>query len=84
MLREVKQAPTNLVASLSKLTFKHNLTHFVTLIKDTVSSISIARKNEIMAKTNQMGILSVFIRYLVIKILYTIKMPFLTTSTYSA
>ena len=35
ILREVKYAPTNLAASMCKLTFKHNLTHFVTLMKDT-------------------------------------------------
>ena len=56
ILREVKQAPTNLVASMRKLTLNHNLTHFVTLMKDTVSSISIPKKNDITAKTNQMGI----------------------------
>ena len=38
ILREVKYAPTNLAASMCKLTFKHNLTHFVTLMKDTVNS----------------------------------------------
>ena len=56
ILREVKYAPTNLAASMCKLTFKQNLTHFVTLMKDTVNSISIPRKNNIMAKTNQMDI----------------------------
>ena len=56
ILREVKYARTNLAASMCKLTFKQNLTHFVTLMKDTVNSISIPRKNNIMAKTNQMDI----------------------------
>ena len=56
ILKKVQQAPTKLVASKCKLTFKHNLTHFVTLMKGTVSSISIPRKNDIMAKINQMGI----------------------------
>ena len=56
ILRKFKQAPTKLVASMCKLnTLKHNLRHFVTLMKDTVSNISISRKNDIMAKTNQMG-----------------------------
>ena len=32
----VKQAPTNLVARMRKLTFKHNLTDFMRLMKDTV------------------------------------------------
>ena len=53
ILRKVKQAPTNLVAGMWKLTFKQNLTHFETLMKDTVSRISILKKNDIMAKTNQ-------------------------------
>ena len=36
IFRRVKQAPTNLVARMHKLTFKHNLTDFMRLMKDTV------------------------------------------------
>ena len=36
MFRKVKQAPTNLEASKRKITFKHSLTDFMRLMKDTV------------------------------------------------
>ena len=36
IFRKVKQAPTKLVARMRKLTFKHNLTDFMRLMKDTV------------------------------------------------
>ena len=35
-LEKSNKALTNLVARMRKLTFKHNLTHVVTLMKDTV------------------------------------------------
>ena len=54
IFRKVKQAPTNLVARMRKLTFKHNLTDFMRLMKDTV--VYPFQENGIMVKTNQMSI----------------------------